>query len=218
MSGENSVEVDMTCTICLESIGLETRREQKAKVALLVQCGHFYNKTCLDNWLRSQEKGKGSCPTCRTGVQSDMEVKVMTAVELSKDMKSILKLRERHMQRRALERLTLDMDSNGMESEEEDLRDVEWVHISLHPMEHSDPIAIQRTNSNGNLQDRDRADSPFTIITQDEIQRSQTPPQPNLHTEEIEERNLLSWIDNNMMLNLPSPYYSPYYTIYATDI
>ncbi len=216
MSGEDSVEVDMTCTICLEGIGLETKRQQKVKVALLVQCGHFYHRICMDNWLTIQEKGNGSCPTCRTSVQSDMEVKIMTAIELSKDMKSILKLRERHMERRALERLALDVDRNIMESEEEDLRDIEWVHISLHPMEHSDPIAIQRTNNN--LQGRERADSPFTIITQDEIQRSQTPPQTHPHQEEIGERNLLSWLDNNMFLNLPSPYYSPYYTVYATDI
>ena len=202
----------MTCCICLENF--LPKKLKQDKVALLVQCGHFYHQKCMNNWINAKKKGERSCPTCRTEVTYDMEIEVLPVELLIKNRKSILCLRQKHALRRKLQMLSEQQEQKRGDSESDgedfELTSAEWVHISLHPMENSNPIAIQHSDSNTRTH-RNRPISPFTIITPDEIPtRSEAETPPQMSSSQSIQNDFLSSIQDNIIAALPIPYLTPY--------
>ena len=193
----------MTCCICLENFSLETKKSKQDKVALLVQCGHFYHQQCMNDWLTGKQTGQKRCPTCRTEVRYDMEIEIFPVEVLVKNKKSIMGLRQKHALR---QKLIQDSVESELDEEDSVLTFAEWVHVSLHPMESTSPIAIQHRDEG---RGRKRPGSPFTIITPDEIpsrSENQAPSQPT----GLNINNFLIRLQDNFLPNLPSPYLMPY--------
>ena len=193
----------MTCCICLENFSLETKKSKQEKVALLVQCGHFYHQQCMNNWLTGKETGQKWCPTCRTEVTYDMEIEILPVEVLVKNKKSIMCLRQKHALRQKLIQHSLEAE---LEDEDSELTFAEYVHVSLHQMESTSPIAIQHRHE-GRIQKRPI--SPFTIITADEIpsrSENQTRSQPTGSNV----NDFLIRLQDNIMPSLATPYLMPY--------
>lgn len=197
---DDNMEMDMTCSICLENMVLRSRHENHSRVALLVRCGHFYHEICTRNWIRGKTNWQRSCPTCRTEVKYDMEIEVITADVLIKNLKTILCLRQRHAQRQKQRERLEQRRGRGQRSDEDEIGQAcndEWVHVSLHHMEQSPPIALQYSHDTEN-RDREieRPSSPFTIITPEEIPpRSDTGSNATRVNDSYLRRNLYSRLD-----------------------
>lgn len=54
------------CSICLNPV----RKTRSTKV---LNCGHMYHNTCIDNWILS---GGNTCPTCRDGIKPAFKITI----------------------------------------------------------------------------------------------------------------------------------------------
>ena len=194
----------MTCSICLENFSLETKKTKEDKVALLVQCGHFYHQKCMRNWLNGKETGQKWCPTCRTEVTYDMEVETFPVEVLVKNKRSIMRLRQKHALR---QKLAQDSVGSDLDEDDSELTFAEWVHVSLHPMECSSPIAIQHTQGN---RVHNRPVSPFTIITADEIPSRSDIETTSRRSSSSDSDDFFIRLQNNILSSMPAPYLMPY--------
>ena len=51
------------CVICLDSLSVDKPTEGQARVTVL-ECLHFFHKSCLERGMEQQHAG-GGCPACR---------------------------------------------------------------------------------------------------------------------------------------------------------
>uniref|UniRef100_A0A1I8AAE4 RING-type domain-containing protein n=1 Tax=Steinernema glaseri TaxID=37863 RepID=A0A1I8AAE4_9BILA len=62
------------CSICLDWLVTDTER-----AVVITNCHHIFHKECVQNWVRTQRRNKGSCPTCRRSMGTRKKIFFSTA-------------------------------------------------------------------------------------------------------------------------------------------
>ncbi len=186
--------MDLTCSICLDTVTTPVSRTgshvsrflaarmrlRRHQVALLMQCGHFFHELCLAAWVRacssSAASQQRSCPVCRTEVPCDVQVEVITVDTLLRNLHIIERLRRRHARLHRQQQRQQQREQSLSEEELEALVN-EYVQVDLNPVDGDEgepPDTSQHGSPSPAPADPDRPNSPFTIITPEEVRRSST--------------------------------------------